>query len=117
MEYVDGFVAAVPLENKEKFIAHAQTMAAVFKDNGALRVVDTWGDDIPEGEQTSFPLAVQKKDGEAIVFSWIIWPSKEARNAGWQAAMADPRMDSEANPMPFDGKRLIYGGFAMVSDC
>ncbi|OIP98492.1 MAG: RNA signal recognition particle [Zetaproteobacteria bacterium CG2_30_46_52] len=116
MSYVDGFVAAVPESNKDKFIAHAKIMAAVFKDYGALRVVDTWGDDVPEGEVTSFPLAVQKKDGEVIVFSWVIWPSKEVRNAGWQSSMEDPRMNADTNPMPFDGKRLIYGGFDMVSD-
>ena len=91
-------------------------MAAVFKDYGALSVVDTWGDDVPEGEVTSFPLAVQKKDDEAIVFSWIIWPSKEIRDAGWQSSMEDPRMHSDTNPMPFDGKRLIYGGFNIISD-
>jgi len=116
MSYVDGFVAAVPESNKDKFIAHAKIMAAVFKDYGALRVVDTRGDDVPEGEVTSFPLAVQKKDGEVIVFSWVIWPSKEVRNAGWQSSMEDPRMNADTNPMPFDGKRLIYGGFDMVSD-
>lgn len=116
MSYIDGFVAAVPVANKEKFIEHAGIMAAVLKDHGALRVVDTWGDEIPEGEVTSFPLAVRKKDDEAIVFSWVIWPSKEIREAGWQAAMEDPRMHPDANPMPFDGKRLIYGGFNIVSD-
>jgi uncharacterized protein YbaA (DUF1428 family) len=116
MSYVDGFVAAVPAENKNKFIEHATVMAAVFKDYGALKVVDTWGDDIPDGEITSFPLAVQRKEGETIVFSWIIWPSKEVRNAGWESAMQDTRMHPDANPMPFDGKRVIYGGFTMVSD-
>lgn len=116
MSYIDGFVAAVPVANKEKFIEHAGIMAAVLKDHGALRVVDTWGDEIPEGEVTSFPLAVRKKDDEAIVFSWVIWPSKEIREAGWQAAMEDPRMHPDANPMPFDGKRLIYGGFNIVSE-
>lgn len=116
MSYVDGFVAAVPEINKGKFIDHAKMMAAVFKDHGALKVVDTWGDDIPDGEVTSFPLAVHKKEDEAIVFSWVIWPSKEARDAGWQACMEDPRMHPDTNPMPFDGKRLIYGGFNLVSE-
>ena len=116
MSYVDGFVAAVPEKNKDKFIEHAKIMAAVFKDNGALNVVDSWGDDVPDGEITSFPLAVQKKENEVIVFSWIIWPSKEVRDTGWQSSMADPRMDADANSMPFDGKRLIYGGFNIVSD-
>ena len=116
MSYVDGFVAAVPDANKEKFIEHAKIMAVVFKDYGALRVVDTWGDDVPDGEVTSFPLAVKKQDDETIVFSWIIWPSKAVRDAGWALAMEDPRMQDDSHPMPFDGKRLIYGGFNMVSD-
>lgn len=116
MSYVDGFVAAVPKENKDKFIEHAKIMASVFKENGALKVVDTWGDDIPDGEVTSFPLAVQKKEDEVVVFSWVVWPSKEIRDAGWQSSMEDPRMNEDSNPMPFDGKRLIYGGFNIVSD-
>lgn len=116
MSYVDGFVAAVPNANKEKFIEHAVIMGGVFKENGALKVVDTWGDDVPDGEVTSFPLAVQKKEDETIVFSWIIWPSKEVRDAGWQSSMEDPRMHPDTNPMPFDGKRLIYGGFNIVSE-
>ena len=116
MSYVDGFVAAVPKENKEKFIEHAKSMAEVFKDNGALNVVDTWGDDIPEGDVTSFPLSVKKNKDEVVVFSWIVWPSKEIRDAGWESSMKDSRMDPDKNPMPFDGKRLIYGGFNIVSD-
>ncbi|MCF2948053.1 DUF1428 domain-containing protein [Paraglaciecola aquimarina] len=116
MSYVDGFVAAVPVDSKEKFIAHAKIMAAVLKDNGALNIVDTWADDVPDGEVTSLPLAVNKKEDEAVVFSWIVWPSKEVREAGWEAAQQDPRMDPQNNPMPFDGKRLIYGGFNIVSD-
>ncbi|MDP5029179.1 MAG: DUF1428 domain-containing protein [Paraglaciecola sp.] len=116
MSYVDGFVAAVPDVNKDTFIEHAKIMARVLKDNGALQVVDTWGDEIPEGEITSFPFAVKKKEGETVAFSWIIWPSKAIRDAGWQASMQDPRMDPETNPMPFDGKRLIYGGFTIVSE-
>lgn len=116
MSYIDGFVAAVPEENKEKYIEHAKTMAEVFKDNGALKVVDTWGDDIPDGELTSFPIAVQKKENEVVAFSWIVWPSKEIRDAGWQSSMEDPRMNPETNPMPFDGKRIIYGGFKIISE-
>lgn len=115
MTYVDGFVAAVPTANKEKYIEHAKISASVFKDHGALSVVDTWGDDVPEGDITSFHTAVKREEGESVVFSWVTWPSKEARNKGWQAIMDDPRMDEKQNPMPFDGKRLIYGGFDMIS--
>src|SRR5690554_6651696 len=111
MAYVDGFVAAVPTANKEQYIEHAKLSAKVFKDHGALRITEAWGDDVPGGEVTSFPLAVKCAENETVVFSTVIWPSKEARNAGWEAIMADPRMQPDQAPMPFDGKRLIYGGF------
>jgi uncharacterized protein YbaA (DUF1428 family) len=86
----------------------------VFKEHGATRCVEAWGDDVPDGKVTSFPLAVQRKDDETVVFSWVEWPSKEARDAGWAKIMADPRMQPDANPMPFDGQRLIYGGFQPI---
>ena len=110
MSYIDGFVAAVPTANRESFRKHAADAAAVFKENGALKVVECWGDDVPDGKVTSFPMAVKCEAGETVVFSWIVWPSREARNAGMERIMADPRMQPDANPMPFDGKRLIYGG-------
>lgn len=116
MEYVDGFVAAVPTANREKFRAHAEAAAQVFREHGALRVVECWGDDVPEGKVTSFPMAVQRRDDETVVFSWILWPSREARDRGMEKIMKDPRMQPENNPMPFDGKRLIYGGFAILVD-
>lgn len=116
MSYVDGFVAAVPVANKADYMTHAKQAAEVFIDHGALRVVENWADDVPAGEVTSFDMAVKRQDDEAVVFSWVEWPSRDARNAGWQAAMKDPRMDSGANPMPFDGKRLIYGGFTTLLD-
>jgi uncharacterized protein YbaA (DUF1428 family) len=90
-------------------------MAALFREFGALRVVETWGDDVPEGKVTSFTLAVQRAGDETVVFSWVEWPSKEVRDAGWQAMMQDPRM-AETGEMPFDGKRMIYGGFQMIMD-
>lgn len=114
MSYVDGFVAAVPTENKQKYIEHATMASKIFKEYGALKIVENWSDDIPEGKVTSFPMAVKAEPGESIVFSWVVWPSKEVRNSGWQSMMEDPRMSSENNPMPFDGKRLIYGGFNTV---
>ena len=116
MEYVDGFVAAVPTKYREEYKKHAIYSAEVFKDHGALRVVECWGDDVPDGEVTSFCKAVQKKDDETICFSWIVWPSKEAREAGMKGVFADERMKPENNPMPFDGKRLIYGGFKVLLD-
>ena len=116
MTYVDGVVAAVPAANREAFRKHAEAAAAVFKEHGALKVVECWGDDVPEGEVTSFPMAVQRKPDETVVFSWILWPSREVRDAGMKKAMDDPRLKPEVNPMPFDGKRLIYGGFEMIVD-
>ncbi|WBY02538.1 DUF1428 domain-containing protein [Ramlibacter tataouinensis] len=114
MSYVDGFVIAVPTANRERFVRHAQDAAAVFKEHGALSVVECWGDDVPEGQLTSFPMAVQRKDDETVVFSWITWPSRAARDEGMKRVMADPRVQPETNPMPFDGKRMIYGGFEVV---
>jgi uncharacterized protein YbaA (DUF1428 family) len=111
MPYVDGFVAAVPTANKEKFRKHALESAAVFKEHGALKVVECWGDDVPEGQVTSFPMAVKRQPDETVVFSWILWPSREKRNDAMKKIMDDPRMKPDVNPMPFDGKRLIYGGF------
>lgn len=116
MTYVDGFVAAVPTANREAFRTHAETAAVVFKELGALKVVDCWGDDVPEGEVTSFPMAVKRNEDESVVFGWIIWPSREVRNAGMQKAMEDPRMQPDRNPMPFDGKRLIFGGFEIIAE-
>jgi uncharacterized protein YbaA (DUF1428 family) len=114
MSYVDGFVSAVPKANKEKFIEHAKKGDAVFLENGATRVLECWGDDVPKGEQTDFYRAVQAKDDEVVLFSWIEWPDKATRDAGMKKVMEDPRMKPENNPMPFDGKRLIYGGFQPI---
>lgn len=116
MTYVDGFVAAVPSDKREDFLEHAKGAAVVLKAHGALKVVECWGDDVPEGEITSFPMAVKCKDDETVIFSWILWPSREARNAGMQKVMADPRLQPDRNPMPFDGKRVIFGGFEMILD-
>ncbi len=114
MSYVDGFVAAVPTANKAQYLEHCRLSAEVFKEFGALKVMEAWGDDVPDGEVTSFPMAVQAKEDETVVFSWVVWPSKEVRDAGWQRVMEDPRMSPENNPMPFDGKRIIYGGFDVI---
>jgi uncharacterized protein YbaA (DUF1428 family) len=114
MSYVDGFVAAVPAANREKYRKHAEVGAIVFKEHGALKVVECWGDDVPEGKVTSFPMAVKRKEDEVVVFSWIIWPSRQARDAGMKKVMADPRVQPDVNPMPFDGQRLIYGGFEPI---
>lgn len=116
MEYIEGFVLAVPTMNREAYIQHAREAALVFKEHGATRLVECWGDDVPSGKKTSFPMAVQCKDDETVVFSWISWPSREARDAGTEKVMQDSRMNNEINPMPFDGSRLIFGGFQVIVD-
>ena len=114
MEYIEGFVAAVPNDNKQKYIKHAIDAAKVFKEHGALKLIECWGDNVPDGQNTSFPKAVQCQENETVVFSWVVWPSKELRDSGMEKVMNDIRMSSDNNPMPFDGKRMIYGGFEMV---
>jgi uncharacterized protein YbaA (DUF1428 family) len=118
MPYIDGFVIAVPKENKQKFIEHANKGDSVFMELGATRILECWGDDVPDGKVTDFRRAVQAKENEAVVFSWIEWPDKATRDAGMAKMMetmkTDPRMNPETNPMPFDGQRMIYGGFAPV---
>jgi uncharacterized protein YbaA (DUF1428 family) len=114
MPYIDGFVIPVAKANREAYRKVAEQAAPIFKEHGALKVVECWGDDIPPGKVTSFPLAVKCEDNETVVFSWIVWPSKAARDAGNAKAMADPRMQPGAIPMPFDGKRLIFGGFEVM---
>ena len=114
MAYIDGFVAAVPTANKKSFIEHSKIAAAAFKQHGALKSVDCWGDDVPDGEVTSFPMAVKCADDETVCFSWIVWPSREVRMAAMEKLMQDERFDPDRNPMPFDGQRLIYGGFEMI---
>lgn len=116
MHYVDGFVVAVPKANKAKYIEHATKAGHIFKEYGALKLVECWGDDVPEGKITSFPMAVQCKEDEIVVFSWILWPSKKIRDEGMKKVMEDERLKMDMNPMPFDGKRMIYGGFDMVVD-
>lgn len=109
MSYVDGMLAAVPNANKERYVAHARQAAALFKEYGATSYVESWGDDVKDGKLTDFNRAVQKAADETVVFSWISWPDKAARDAAWEKLMQDPRMT--AMQMPFDGSRMVYGGF------
>jgi uncharacterized protein YbaA (DUF1428 family) len=114
MSYIDGMIAAVPNGSREAYRRHATETAAIFKEYGASGVVECWGDDVPEGKLTSFTMAVKREADESVVFSWISWPSRAARDEGWKKLMADPRMQPGAMAMPFDGKRLIYGGFEVL---
>jgi uncharacterized protein YbaA (DUF1428 family) len=116
MSYIDGFVAPVQNANREAYVKHAQEMSALLKEFGATRVVECWGDDVPEGKLTSFTMAVKREPSESVVFSWITWPSREARDEAWKKLMADPRMQPGAMTAPFDGKRIIYGGFQVLLD-
>ncbi|MGL6044818.1 MAG: DUF1428 domain-containing protein [Sandaracinobacteroides sp.] len=113
MTYVDGYVVAVPIANKEAYLKHAEQSVPLFKEFGALTLVESWGDDVPDGKLTSLPMAVQKKPDEVVVFSWVTWPDKATRDAGWKAMMDDPRMKAMGD-MPFDGKRMIFGGFEVI---
>lgn len=116
MSYVDGLVAAVPEANKEAYRKHIEEMVPIFKEYGALSVVECWGDDVPEGKVTSFPMAVKCKEDETVVFSWIVWPSKAVRNEAMEKMHVDPRMQPDVFVMPFDGERLIYGGFEVLME-
>lgn len=114
MSYIDGFVVPVPEKNKEAYRKVAAEAAPIFKEYGATRIVECWGDDVPKGKVTDFHAAVEAKADESVVFSWIVWPSKAVRDEANKKIMNDPRM--KMTNMPFDGQRLIYGGFEILLD-
>jgi uncharacterized protein YbaA (DUF1428 family) len=116
MGYADGFVSPVPERNKEAYREMAAKAAPIFREYGATRVVEGWGDDVREGKVTDFRRAVKAEEGENVVFSWVEWPSRQARDEGWKKVMADERMKPDPDNMPFDGKRLFWGGFAPILD-
>ncbi len=113
--YVEGFVVAVPTANKEKYRAHAESAVPMFKEFGMTRMVEGWGDDVPDGKVTDFKGAVQAKDDETVVFSWCEYPDKATRDAANEKMMSDPRM-AEMGEMPFDGQRMIFSGFDPIVD-
>ncbi|HSD18290.1 MAG TPA: DUF1428 domain-containing protein [Thermomonas sp.] len=115
MSYIDGFVIAAPTARRQEVIDYAARFDPIFLEFGALRVVEAWGVDVPHGKLTDFHRAVDAKDDETVMFSWVEWPDKATRDAGMQKMMEDPRMEP-ANPMPFDGKRMIFGCFENVLD-
>lgn len=114
MPYVEGFIIAVPVAKKQAYIEQAAAFAPIFKELGATRVVECWGDDVPRGKLTDFYGAVKAEEGEVVVFSWIEYPSKEVRDSANAKMLADERMKSAE--MPFDGKRMVMGGFASIVD-
>ena len=115
MAYIDGYVIPVPAGKKDAYRKMAEAAAPVFRKHGALRVVECWGDDVPEGKTTDFRRAVKAEDGEQVVFSWIVWPSKAVRDEAMPKTMEDPVFKSMKD-MPFDGKRMIFGGFEVMVD-
>jgi uncharacterized protein YbaA (DUF1428 family) len=113
--YVDGYVIPVPAKNREAYRTHAEKVSLMFKEFGALRVVEAWGEDVPDGKVTDYNRATLKEDGEGVVYSWVEWPDKPTRDAGWGKLMEDERMQTAGDP-PFDGKRMMWGGFAPILD-
>jgi uncharacterized protein YbaA (DUF1428 family) len=114
--YADGFVVPVPSGNKRDYREMAEKTAKVFKEYGATRVVEAWGDDVPAGDVTDFRRAVKAKDGESIVFSFVEWPDKATRDAAWPKIMEDKRMEPAGGKVPFDGQRMFWGGFRPILD-
>jgi uncharacterized protein YbaA (DUF1428 family) len=108
MSYIDGFVIPVSRNKVEAYKALARKAGEIFKEHGALAVVECIGDDVPYGKLTSFPRAVQAKDDEVVIFSWVVYASRADRDATNAKVMADPRLKGD---MPFDGQRMIFGGF------
>jgi uncharacterized protein YbaA (DUF1428 family) len=114
MGYVDAFVIPVPTGNRDAYLEASKKMTAAMLRLGATRVVECWGSDVPDGKVTDFKRAVAAKGDETVAVGWVEWPSKEARDRGNQAMMNDPEMKNL--PMPFDGKRMIFGGFDVLDD-
>ena len=114
--YADGYVVPVPKGNKQAYREMAAKAAAVFKEYGATRVVEAWGDDVPDGEVTDFKRAVKAKEGENVVLSFVEWPDKATRDAAWPKIMEDKRMQPDRDKMPFDGQRMFWGGFRPILD-
>jgi uncharacterized protein YbaA (DUF1428 family) len=116
MTYVEGFVAAVPTANRDEYRKHAAEGAPIFREFGARRLMEAWGDEVPAGKVTDFQGAVQATADETVVFAWFEYPSKDARDEAKRRMMEDPRLAAIGATMPYDGQRLIYGGFAPILD-
>lgn len=116
MAYVEGFILAVPTANKQKYRKHADEAFEIFRKLGATRMVECWGNDVPEGKTTDFHRAVKAKEDETVMFSWIEYPDKKTRDAANKQLMNDPQITAQMGDMPFDGKRMIFGGFEILLD-
>ena len=115
MSYYSGFVVAVPTANKQAYVDHAAKSWPLFEKYGALRMIENWGEDVPDGKLTDFRKAVQATADETVLFSWIEWPDRATADAARTKMEADPAM-KEMSDMPFDGRRMIWGGFSPVFD-
>jgi uncharacterized protein YbaA (DUF1428 family) len=115
MNYIDGFVIPVPHDKKDAYREMAAKAAPIFREHGCTQIVECWGDDLKHGETTDFYRAVKAEEGENVVFSWMTWPSRAARDEGWEKLMKDERMKPDGD-MPFDGKRMFFGGFEVLLD-
>jgi uncharacterized protein YbaA (DUF1428 family) len=111
--YVDGFVVPVPKKNKQAYLRMARKAGKVWREHGALDYVECVDDDVKPGKHTSFPQSVKLKPGEVVWFSWIVYKNRKQRDAVMKKVMKDKRLASMMDPksMPFDGKRMFYGGF------
>lgn len=116
MPYVDGFVLAVPEKKLPAYKRLATKAGKIWREHGALAYVECVGDDVPVGKLTSFPRAVKLKEDEIVVFSWITYKSRAHRDAVMKKVMADERLKPDFAQMPFDGKRMIFGGFQVMLD-
>lgn len=115
MSYIDGFLVPVPIGNKQVYRDMAAKFALIFREYGAVRTTEYWGDDLPDGKVTDVRMAVKAGPGENVVMSWVVWPSKAVRDAAHAKFEQDPRMNM-GDDMPFDGKRMIFGGFSLLLD-
>lgn len=109
--YIQGFLVPVPADKKDEYRDIAQKFAAIMKDHGLIEDVEAWEENVPDGEHTDFRKAVKIEDGEKVVFSWLVWPDKATCESAHEKMMSDPRFKEFGEQMPFDGKRMIYGGF------
>lgn len=114
MTYITGFLTPVKNENRDRYIASAQASWPMFKKYGAIAQIENWGADVPDGKLTSFPLSVKLEAEESVVFSWIVWPDRATADKAWETMQTDPEMENM--DMPFDGKRMMWGGFDTVFD-
>ncbi|MFW2343367.1 DUF1428 domain-containing protein [Brevundimonas sp.] len=114
MAFLDIVIIPVPTANKAAYLEHSRQSTVFFKEQGALKVTECWGEDVPDGKVTDFKKSVQLEDGETVAVGWITWPDRATRDAGWEALMKDDPM--ARLDMPFDGKRMIYGGFDVLID-